>query len=90
MKRTVCLVELKTLKASNGVIMAPDRKKAAAIAAVMNYIKSEEEMICAQAAAGPQAAGPVSVNLWGVSGRQAMMQMRNLMQLRSFHGTNSR
>ena len=74
--------------------MAPDRKKAAAIAAVMNYIKSEEEMICAQAAAGrgagPQAAGPVSVNLWGVSGRQAMMQMRSLMQMRSFHGTNTR
>jgi hypothetical protein len=71
--------------------MASDKKKAAAIAAVMNYIKSEEEMVAAQATAGTgvgqQVAGPVSTNLWGMSGRQAMMQMRNLMQMRSFHGT---
>jgi hypothetical protein len=72
--------------------MASDKKRAAAVAAVMNYIKSEEELVAAQAAsgAGPPAAGPVSVNLWGVSGRQAMMQMRNLMQLRSFHGAKYR
>ena len=74
--------------------MASDKKRAAAIAAVMNYIKSEEELVAAQAAAGrgagQQATGPVSINLWGVSGRQAMMQMRNLMQLRSFHGAKYR
>ena len=74
--------------------MASDKKRAAAIAAVMNYIKSEEELVAAQAAAGSgsgqQAVGPVSVNLWGVSGRQTMMQMRNLMQMRSFHGTKYR
>ncbi len=74
--------------------MASDKKRAAAIAAVMNYIKSEEDLVAAQAAggrgAGQQAAGPVSINLWGVSGRQAMMQMRNLMQMRNFHGTKFR
>ena len=74
--------------------MEIDTKMAAAIAAVMNYIKSEEEQVCARAAAGrgagPPAAGPVAINLWGVSGRQAMMQLRNLMQLRSFRGTSSR
>ena len=28
----------------------------------------------------------VSLNLWGISGRQAQMQMRNLMQMKAFHG----
>ena len=74
--------------------MAAEKKKAAALAAVMNYIKSEEELVSAQAMTGrgpgQQAAGPVSINLWGVSGRQAMMQMRNLMQMRNFHGTKYR
>ncbi|MGB5618346.1 MAG: hypothetical protein WBM78_15990 [Desulfobacterales bacterium] len=75
--------------------MVLEKKKAAAIAAVMNYIKSEEEMVVAQAAAGrggvqPPARPPVSINLWGLSGRQAMMQMRNQMQMRGFHGARFR
>jgi hypothetical protein len=74
--------------------MALDKKRAAAVAAVMNYIKSEEEAVAAQAmsgrAAAQQTSGPVSISLWGVSGRQAMMQMRNLMQMRSFRGTTYR
>jgi hypothetical protein len=72
--------------------MASEKKRAAVVAAVMNYIKSEEELVAAQAASGsgPPAAGPVAANLWGVSGRQAMMQLRTLMQLRSFHGTKYR
>ena len=75
--------------------MEIDKKMAAAIAAVMNYIKSEEEMILAQAAAGrggvqPAARPPVAINLWGLSGRQAMMQMRNQMQMRGFHGARLR
>ena len=75
--------------------MVLEKKKAAAIAAVMTYIKSEEEMVLAQAAAGrggvqPAARPPVSINLWGLSGRQAMMQMRNQMQMRGFHGARLR
>ena len=75
--------------------MEIDKKMAAAMAAVMNYIKSEEEMVLAQAAAGrggvqPTAQPPVSINLWGLSGRQAMMQMRNQMQMRGFHGARFR
>ena len=71
--------------------MVLEKKKAAAIAAVMTYIKSEEEMVLAQAAAGrsgvqPPARPPAAINLWGLSGRQAMMQMRNQMQMRGFHG----
>jgi len=75
--------------------MVLEKKKAAAIAAVMNYIESEEEMLLAQAAAGrggvqPPAPAPVAINLWGLSGRQAMMQMRNQMQMRGFHGARFR
>jgi hypothetical protein len=75
--------------------MVLEKKKAAALAAVMHYIKSEEEMILAQAAAGRAGAQaparpPVSINLWGLSGRQALMQMRNQMQMRGFHGARFR
>ena len=67
-------------------------KSAAAIAAVLQYIKTEEEAIAMQSAlqaAQPQmpmfAQQPApAVKPWGVSGRQAQMQMRNLMQLRTF------
>ena len=29
-------------------------------------------------------------NLWGISGRQAQMQLRNMMQLKAFHGLKVR
>ena len=32
------------------------------------------------------AIAAVQIRLWGLSGRQAMMQMGNLMQMKSFHG----
>ena len=75
--------------------MVLNNKRVAAIAAVMAYIKSEEEMVLAQAAAGrggvqPPASAPAAINLWGLSGRQAMMQMRNQMQMRGFHGARLR
>jgi hypothetical protein len=69
-------------------------KIAAAIsAAVMNYISSEEEIMMMQQAGlqtcqpfsgGAQAVPVPPFNIWGVSGRQSVMQMRNLMQLKSF------
>jgi hypothetical protein len=70
-----------------------DLKKAtAATAAVLQYIKSEEEAIAMQFAAyagqpPPTISQPYApqVKPWGLSGRQAQMQMRNLMQLRTFH-----
>ena len=63
---------------------------AAAISAVMSYIKTEEEILCMQAMTSmPDAgtdAGPLApVKLWGISGRQAQMQMRNMMQMKAFH-----
>lgn len=70
--------------------MENNKKVAAAIAGVMNYITTEEEAICIQSMATPAvtpspasyAAAPTK--LWGTSGRQAQMQMRNLMQMRTF------
>jgi hypothetical protein len=73
--------------------MVLDKKMAAALAAVTYYIESEEEMVLAQARGGAQPAAarvPAAINLWGLSGRQAMMQMRNQMQMRGFHGTHLR
>ena len=63
------------------------RKITAIAAAVGAYIKTEEEaLVAGMAAAGPAlpAAGSTAPqNLWGLSGRQNMMQLRSLMQLRA-------
>ena len=71
--------------------MTDNKKKNAAIAAVMYYLNEEEAaMIQQQAAMGempqvPAASLPqAAVNLWGMNGRQTQMQMRNLMQMRTF------
>jgi len=66
-----------------------EKSKLAAIAGVMAYIKEEEEAMCFGAMQGPSAermpAPPAPPKLWAVSGRQAMMQNRNLMQAKAFH-----
>ena len=66
-----------------------DNSKLAAIAGVMAYIREEEEAMCLAAMKGPAAerepAPPAALKLWGISGRQAMMQNRNLMQAKAFH-----
>lgn len=71
--------------------MTDDKKMAAAIAAVMNYIQEEEALGMQAAMAGmPQAPVVTAANVanlikpWGMSGRQAQMQMGNLMQMRTF------
>ncbi|MGB5987314.1 MAG: hypothetical protein WBG37_18560 [Desulfobacterales bacterium] len=68
--------------------MKNDKKLAAVLAAVSTYIKSEEEAAL-QASPGMAPGMPGTLkgfNPWGMSGRQSMMQMRNLMQLKSFSG----
>jgi hypothetical protein len=57
---------------------------AAISAAIQAYVQDEEAYLAAAQAAqmAPRAAGPPP-NLWGLSGRQAAMQMRQLMQRRS-------
>jgi hypothetical protein len=71
--------------------MKDNKKVSAAIAAVMHYIQEEEAILMQQAAmAGmpqvPAAPLPVvaAANLWAMNGRQSQMQMRNLMQMRTF------
>lgn len=62
------------------------KKTAAAVTAVLAYIQEEEAAAQqAGAAAQPQAAtAEPRANLWGISGRQEMMQMGALMQMRTF------
>jgi hypothetical protein len=65
--------------------MNESRKKiTAAVAAVMHYLQEEAELAArAPEALAPAAAAPAGPKLWALHGRQAQMQLRNLMQLRS-------
>ncbi len=78
--------------------MAIDRKKAAAMSAVMAYIRTEEDAVIL---AGSQAAGESAASAgfaapaspakpWGFSGRQDMMHLRSMMQMKAFHGGRQR
>jgi hypothetical protein len=70
------------------------QKMAAAISAVFSYIRSQEDAAAMMASmAAPTAEPSVSatpVKLWGIAGRQDMMSLRNLMQLRTFRGSKLR
>ncbi len=69
--------------------MDNQKKISAAIAAVMHYLQEEQAILAQQAAMGGMAqastaAAAASFSPWSMNGRQAQMQMRNLMQLRTF------
>ena len=70
--------------------MENKKKISAAISAVMQYVQTEEEAVYMQSLALPPEASAMPVaaatpmKLWGMSGRQAQMQMRNLMQMKTF------
>lgn len=56
---------------------------AAITAAVMGYIKAEEEARNAMAVtAAPRAVPAAAASFYGQSGRQQMMEMRRLLSLR--------
>ena len=64
-----------------------ERKKkrlAAAVAEVYRYLRSQEEQQLAMAAVSQPVPTPAlgATGLWSASGRQAMMEMRRLFQLR--------
>lgn len=72
-----------------------DSKKMAAVgAAVFEYIRSEEEALCASLAgaraAAPAPETPSAAKPWGLNGRQQQMELRNLMQWRAFAGARLR
>lgn len=62
----------------------PKKAVAAAItAAVMSYIKAQEEVLnTTELMASPRAAPIVAGSFYGASGRQQMMEMRRLLSLR--------
>ncbi len=68
--------------------MEDKKKRVAAVSAVMEYIQKEEDQ------KSRQLLPPVEFsninNLWGISGRQAQMQLRNMIQLKAFHGLKIR
>jgi hypothetical protein len=68
--------------------MDEQKKISAAIAAVMHYLQEEQAILAQQAAMGGMAqaspAAAAGYSPWSMNGRQAQMQMRNLMQLRTF------
>ncbi len=63
-----------------------EKQMAAALAAVAAYMQMEEESFREQldAAMAPPTTAAERPNLWGQSGRQSMMQLRGLMQLKAF------
>jgi len=62
-----------------------NRKITAAVSAVTQYIKTEEEM-AAMSPASPHSTGKLQHNLWGMNGRQTQMQTRSMMAMKAFHG----
>ena len=63
-----------------------EKKTAAALAAVSAYMQQEQEAYAEavqEAMEGPRAPA-IELNHWGQSGRQGMMTMRNLMQMKAF------
>ncbi len=60
-----------------------EKKIAAALTAVVAYIQTEEEALVMQ----PEKLTLrkfINGNLWGISGRQDLMQMRNMMHMKAF------
>ncbi|MDX2452453.1 hypothetical protein [Desulfosarcina sp.] len=64
---------------------ANEKRLAAALAAVSAYIQTEEEALVMPAPKRPEPRRFEQGNLWGLAGRQGMMQMRNLMQMKTFN-----
>lgn len=69
--------------------MNDKRKMTAAVAAVFHHIQTEEEAAAMRGPAftGPAAPEPVVFpSQWAAAGRQSLMQMRSLMQMKALHG----
>lgn len=61
--------------------MSDQKKMAAAMAAVMAYIRDEEDAMMRTLGASPQRpAGQAIANSWGCGGRLDQMQCRQMMQ----------
>ncbi len=65
--------------------MDRSKKITAAISAVVQYLRTEEEMAGASLAYGARRQAASPSNAWGLSGRQVQMQMRTMMGMKAFH-----
>lgn len=74
--------------------MEENKKMIAAVSAVLQCLKEEEEMnfICMQKFARQEVptlsrtpAAPMTAGQWAVSGRYDRMQTRTMMQMKAFH-----
>ncbi len=61
-----------------------EKKMAAALAAVNAYLQEEEAVQYQLTASTAPQSPPPDLNLWGLSGRQDMMSMRQLIQMKAF------
>lgn len=66
-------------------MMEEKKKVAAAISAVFQYISDEEKVLISQEDFQSSQSSIHPIIFWGITGRQAAMQMRNLMQMKAFH-----
>ena len=66
-------------------MQANEKKLAAALAAVMTYIQTEEEALVMPPPEMPPPRCFAQGNLWAMAGRQGMIQMRTLMQMKTFN-----
>lgn len=71
--------------------MEEKKKMAAAISAVTAYLDNQEETGLTSRPADRMRSRPAEEtaqagSLWEISGRQEMMHLRHLMQLKAFHG----
>jgi hypothetical protein len=64
---------------------ASEKKLAAALAAVSAYIQTEEEALLTPPPVAPTPRLSKTLNLWGMSGRQEIMQMRGIVQMKGLH-----
>jgi hypothetical protein len=62
---------------------AKEKKMAVALAAVGFYLEQEQALVAEQEG-GLKDSGITGLSQWGHSGRQEMMMMRRLTQLRTF------
>jgi len=65
--------------------MVDNKKKIAAMTAVLYYLQAEEEAVQYSAPADRPAA-PAPEGFWSFSGRQSQMMLRSMAQMRLFPG----
>lgn len=61
-----------------------DKKMAAALAAVSTFLQEEEICLAEESQSTTVPSASQAINLWALTGRQEMMSMRQLIQMKAF------